>query len=144
MSRRIDNYAAFYALLAKLPGADKEQLVSEFTRGRTTSLREMTDSEYRAMIAALRRTAEKGDVNLKKMRSEALRQLQLIGVNTAEWSAVNAFTSNPRIAGKVFAALSVDELRELTKKLRAIKQKREAEMRAKLITSDKYNKLPIC
>lgn len=144
MSRHIDNYAAFYALLTKLPGADKEQLVSEFTQGRTTSLREMTDSEYRAMIAALRRTAEKGDVNLKKMRSEALHQLQLLGVNTADWADVNAFTSNRRTAGKVFAALSVDELRELTKKLRAIKQKRDAEMRAKLITSDKYNKLPIC
>ena len=53
MSRKkIDNYAAFYALLKKMPGADKEQLVETFTLGRTSSLREMNPGEYKAMIAA--------------------------------------------------------------------------------------------
>ena len=30
------NYARFYTLLKKMPGADKETLVSQYTDGRTT------------------------------------------------------------------------------------------------------------
>ena len=39
------NYARFYTLLKKLPGADKETLVYCTTCGRTISLREMTSEE---------------------------------------------------------------------------------------------------
>ena len=38
------NYARFYTLLKKMPGADKKTLVSQYTDGRTTSLRETTHS----------------------------------------------------------------------------------------------------
>ena len=142
MKRQIDNYAAFYALLKKLPGADKEQLVAEFTRGRTTSLREMQAGEYRAMIAAMQAAAGQGPEALRKARSAALKQLQLVGVDTTDWDAVNRYVSQPKIAGKVFAALSVDELHELTRKLRAIKQKREIDARARLI--ERYKAVGSC
>ena len=36
------NYGRFYCLLKKLPGADKETLVSSFTNGRTVHLHKMS------------------------------------------------------------------------------------------------------
>lgn len=33
---KVTNFARFYALLGKLPGADKETLVYQFTGGRTS------------------------------------------------------------------------------------------------------------
>ena len=45
-----ENYAAFYSLLNRLPTSDrealKESIVSQYTDGRTTSLREMTLKEF--------------------------------------------------------------------------------------------------
>ena len=43
------NYARFYALLKKMPYADKATLVEQYTHGRTTHLHETTASEYRTM-----------------------------------------------------------------------------------------------
>lgn len=52
-----ENYAAFYSLLNRLPTSDrealKESIVSQYTDGRTTSLREMTLKEYSAAVAAM-------------------------------------------------------------------------------------------
>ena len=49
MEQEVTNYARFYALLKKLPGADKETLVYQFTGGRTKSLRQMSEKEYESM-----------------------------------------------------------------------------------------------
>ena len=50
-----ENYAVFYSLLNRLPTSDrdalKESIVSQYTDGRTTSLREMTLKEYSAAVA---------------------------------------------------------------------------------------------
>lgn len=43
------NYTRFYTLLKKMPGADKETLVYQFTQGRTVHLRQMSAKEYDAM-----------------------------------------------------------------------------------------------
>ncbi len=54
-----ENYAAFYSLLNRLPTSDrealKESIVSQYTDGRTTSLREMTLKEYSAAVAAMQK-----------------------------------------------------------------------------------------
>ena len=51
------NYARFYILLNRLPTEDKDELkaslVSQYTGGRTESLREMTVNEYDAMCETL-------------------------------------------------------------------------------------------
>ena len=60
MAQEITNYARFYALLGKLPGANKETLVYQFTNGRTTHLRLMADSEYRSMCNEMERVAIAG------------------------------------------------------------------------------------
>lgn len=56
------NYARFYILLNRLPTEDKDELkaslVSQYTGGRTESLREMTVNEYDAMCEDMQRMDE--------------------------------------------------------------------------------------
>jgi len=124
------NYAAFYALLKRMPEMDKESLVLQWTDGRTSSLREMTEAEYNMMIRELRGTVE--DLEAKrKARSAVLKQLQLYGVDTSDWSIVDRFCSSPKIAGKPFRYLSTPELKCLRRKLLSMRFKaREAEIRS--------------
>lgn len=132
---QISNYHRFYASFNHLPcGGDredmKESLVSSYTNGRTTSLREMSEAEYNAMCAALEHKVNPNARALyiqerKRRRSSALHQLQLYGVDTTDWNKVNAFCEQPRIAGKPFRDLDCEELEALTRKMRAIIRKRD-------------------
>ncbi len=125
------NYARFYALMRHMPNADKETLVAQYSNGRTTHLREMSDWEYRAMCEGMERVA--GDHErrealrraLKSKRSAALHQMQLLGINTADWQSVDAFCRNKRIVGKNFRELSGEELEALTNKVRIILRKQK-------------------
>ena len=47
------NYRKFYALLKRLPGADKEELVMQFTDGRTDSCEAMSDAEFGFMLSCM-------------------------------------------------------------------------------------------
>lgn len=116
------NYARFYTLLKKLPGADKETLVSSFTNGRTVSLHEMSAKEYAAMCASLEEHTG-WRVQLKKKRSLCLKLMQQAGIDTTDWQRINDFCRHPRIAGKVFAKLTLADLDSLQTKLRAIMRK---------------------
>ena len=124
-------YARFYALLGQLPGADKETLVRQFTDGRTTHLHLMSSGEYSAMCREMSRVS--GDdarqaawrAELRRKRSAVLHQMQLLGVDTADWTAVDRFCLDPRIAGSAFRELDGDALTALLVKLRIIRRKRE-------------------
>ena len=124
------NYARFYALLKRLPGADKETLVYQFTGGRTKSLRQMAAREYESMCREMERVAgfdERREAyrrELRRKRSAALHQMQLLGIDTADWDRVNDFCRDPRIAGAEFRSLDTDGLDALTTKIRAIRRKR--------------------
>lgn len=124
------SFARFYALLRRLPGADKETLVYQFSGGRTTHLHLMTQEEYQAMCHEMERVAgydERRQVwrqEMKRKRSAALHQMQLLGVDTADWGRVDAYCLDKRIAGKIFRELDGDELDALTTKLRIIRRKR--------------------
>lgn len=122
------NYARFYVLLKKMedPVGDKEQLrrslVCQYTQGRTDSLREMLPEEYRQMCHNLEEiTGERA--LLRKMRSECLKQMQRLGVDTTDWTRVNALCQDPRIAGKEFRCLKAEELKAVSVKLRVIRGK---------------------
>ena len=54
------NYARFYALLARLPGADKDELVYRFTDGRTTHLHLTTPDEYDVLCLCRNGNEEQG------------------------------------------------------------------------------------
>ena len=125
------NYARCYALLGKLPGADKETLVYQFTNGRTMHLHLMAENEYRSMCNEMERVAgyderrEARRREMKRKRSAVLHQMQLLGVDTDDWGKVDAFCQNKRIAGKVFRELDGEELDAMLVKLRIIRRKRE-------------------
>lgn len=130
----VQNYHRFYASFNRLPCDGnreemKETIVASFTQGRTKSLREMTDTEYKAMCLSLEQRISAGTryivQELKRSWSAALHQMQLYGVDTTDWSKVNDFCRQPRIAGKAFRDLDCVELAALTKKMRAIIKKRE-------------------
>lgn len=127
----VDNYGKFYKLLKLLPGADKETLVRQFTNERTEHLRQMTQTEYELMCKEMERVAgydERRAALLKekrKARSGVLHQMQLWGVNTADWKAVDSFCKDKRIAGKVFRELDMEELNALNAKIRAMRRKKE-------------------
>lgn len=133
MKNKPTTYARFYALLGRMT-ADREQvkeiLVSRFTNGRTTSLREMKASEYDAMCMAMEAEIKHPGMSedeykrdLKRLRSAVLHRMQKMGIDTADWTMVDAFCSQPRIAGKRFSQLEPAELEVLIAKLEAMRRK---------------------
>lgn len=118
------NYAAFYALLKSMPGASKEDLVLQWTNGRTASLKEMSEREYTLMIRQLRQQVENLEEK-KKARSAVLKQFQLYGIDTTDWDAVDRFCASPRIAGRAFRYLTIAELKTLRVKMLSIRNKAE-------------------
>lgn len=132
----MNNYKRFYKALAALPYLGdrndlKEQLVSDHTDGRTTHLGEMTREEYNRCCSVMECRVKLTDEakrlhdRLKRARSIALRLMTDYGVDTTSWDAVDAFSLQPKIAGKRFAWLTLDELGRLERKMRAILHKRE-------------------
>lgn len=127
MAGSVKNYRRFYAAFKKVPHygdeeEQKESLVSTYTKGRTSHLREMTTREYTNMCKALENMCGYGDQR-KRHRSICLYLMQELGVNTGDWQRINDFCSHPRICGKVFAQLDIPDLEALERKLRAIKRK---------------------
>jgi hypothetical protein len=122
-----NRYGRFWLAVSKLYKADecvKQQIVHQYTGGRTMSLREMSDAEYNAMCDALeRKVADDAREALRKARSSALHHMQRLGIDTTNWSRVNVFCRDSRIAGKEFGVMNTDELSELVKKLRGIERK---------------------
>lgn len=129
---KVTNFARFYALMKRMPGNQddlKEQLVLAYTGNRTSSLKEIKQSEYDAMCASLQETLD-GNVGaaefkarIKGYRSKVLHWLQVIGIDTTDWDCVDAYCLDSRIAGKVFRKLTIPELEALVPKLKAIARK---------------------
>lgn len=63
---------------------------------------------------------------LRRKRSAVLHQMQLLGIDTADWGRVDAYCTDRRIAGKRFCVLDAEELDALLKKLRAIRRKKDS------------------
>lgn len=121
------DFKRFWAVFNRLSiRGDREdcrrQIVSQYTKGRSDSLKDMTAQEYAACIAGMQSLL--GSVEeLKKGRSACLKLMQHLGIDTTDWSRVDAFCLDPRITGKRFAWLDAGELEDLQKKLRAIMNK---------------------
>lgn len=127
MKQQVTNFGRFYSAFRKLiihgePDETKRQLVSQYTAGRTDSLKEMTRKEYNDLCAAIEGMNGMRD-ELKRRRSIALKLMQELGVDTTDWAQINDFCRHPRISGKAFCQLSIKELTELATKLRTIKRK---------------------
>lgn len=123
----ITKFGRFYASFNELPyDGDRNELkcsvVSQYTFGRTEHLHEMTRREYENCCSALEVLSGRRE-RLKKGRSVCLKLMQRLGVNTADWTAVDNFCQNPRIAGKRFSQIRLDEIQGLQRKLRAIERR---------------------
>lgn len=124
---RPHGYGRFYSAFRKLiirgdPEETKRVLVSQYTGGRTDSLKGMTLKEYTDLCNAIEEM--NGTRNeLRHRRSTALKLIQELGVDTTDWAQINDFCRHPRIAGKAFGQLSIEELTELATRLRSIKRK---------------------
>lgn len=127
MAQEVTNFARFYASFNRLPcGGDrddmKRDLVRQWTWNRTDSLREMTKAEYNACCEAMERLTGRKDEQ-KKKRSQCLKLMQKLGIDTSDWTRINYFCQDQRIAGKPFARLTNEELDALAVKLRSIQRK---------------------
>ena len=56
----------------------------------------------------------------KKLRSQILKKLQQHGVDTTDWTNVNRFMEQPRIAGKRLYNMNHEEMKSLIRKLGSI------------------------
>lgn len=132
-SRKFLISSVFFGLFKRLAYVgDRDELrkvlVSRYTNGRTDELRYIRESEYEALCASLERELGIFDEvslkhRLRRKRSACLHLMQKLGVNTADWSRVNALCRDPRICGKDFYPLTVEELDALCAKLRSIERK---------------------
>lgn len=132
--QEVTNFARFYSILKRVPKIGdneylKKEMVSVATGGRTESLKEITRKEYDDLCNILeKRFPEKRNIYVeqrRKKRSSCLKLLQKIGVDTTNWTAINNYRKSPKIAGKVFAELDIEELQHLSLKLRMILKKQE-------------------
>ena len=130
------NYSRFYAVLNRVPHVGereelKRSLVNSVSLGRTDSLRELTDREYNTLCNTLERSLgekpHRENSDLRRHRSQCLHLMQLWGVNTADWAAVDRFCLDRRIAGKKFRKIDMDGLDKLSNKLRAMQKKKGEE-----------------
>lgn len=128
-------HSRFYGLIAQLPHANKEDLIWEYSHTVTTSLSEFYQrmpKDYARMINDLqkmvdsmkeRKKPEENTAELKRLRSAILHRLQKHGVDTTDWTKVNAFMSQPRIVGKTLGRMSIEEMKALIPKLENILKK---------------------
>lgn len=145
-AKKHNPHSQFYTLLASMPGAEKEELVWEYSHKLTTSLAEFyktRPAQYKKMISDMQRTISQSakpddktkliiDRELKKRRSAILLRLQKMGVDTTNWSIVNKFMRNPKIAGKTLGEMDSEEMEMLIPKLEAIMRKDQADLTRKL------------
>ena len=129
----IENYARFYTLLKRMPyEGDKDdlkrELVSQGTNGRTESLKDVTPKEYAAICEAMERVVPAALKDWyveqrRRQRSICLKLMQQIGVDTTSWTAINNYCKSPKIAGKEFRTIGIEDLKNLSLKLRMILKK---------------------
>ncbi len=129
-----NQHARFYALLSRLPQTSKTELVWQYSNMSTDSLYEfyrsnpaaynrMLDDMQQLVTSVTRQAGPANQAELKKLRSGILHRLQKHGVDTTDWSKVNQFLENPRIAGKRLYDLTEAEMRVLIPKLESILRK---------------------
>lgn len=123
----MNRYTEFFKYAQKLgiTDDDRAEMVRNYTGGRTSSLRELSDSELTTLTDHI---ALQHKLSIRSRRSVVLGIIQeMIGkcITRSEWwNAVDKICTNPRIAGKPFKELSIAELDKVAVKLRVIARKR--------------------
>ena len=112
----------FHAILNKKGLMDmKSDIIAQYG---VESTKELTLQQLNTLIDRLNGSEVPAPV--RKARSSVLHQLSKLGVTgSAEdgFDRVNGYLCHPRIAGKTLYAMTLDELKACTRKLRAIREK---------------------
>ena len=121
-------------------GCDKyrEDILEPFG---VTSTKDLTEPQLDRLIATFSHDRKSdAPLEVRNARSVILKLLMDMGIydNSGDWKRVNAFMMDKRISGKLLYQMSMEEMKALTAKLRAIiekdkKQKRELN---RIITSN--------
>ncbi len=154
--RKSSPHARFYAVFARMVGADKEDIIWDYSNKLTTSLNEFKEknpSAYTAMLIDLEQKfpaakqaakpsskAGKQAVSdeTRKLRSGILKRLQKHGIDTTDWNCVNRFLENPKIAGKRMYNMTDDEMKSFIRKMESILAK-DLEEKQQIETLSKLN-----
>lgn len=124
--KRHGRYGRFFALIkGKENLIDREELALQFSDGRTTSFTGLTDQEFNEMCDCIeqRQLEDRNSYKeqLRRARASVLKRIGKLGINTFDnWDEVNAFLMSPKIAGKLLYEMTLQELKDLTRKLEAI------------------------
>lgn len=95
------------------------------------STKDLTNDQLDELIERLNdmQRKRKGEVPkaVRRQRSVILTILNKMGIyaDNGDWSRVNAFLMQPRIAGKLLYEMNSDELLALARKLRVIQRKQD-------------------
>lgn len=125
-AKKCSRYGRFWGLIkGKEKYIDKDEIVLQFTDGRTTHLHEMKESEFHEMCDCIQARFHQEKTlyqeQIRKGRAAVLLRVGRLGINTVDnWDEVNAFLLSPKIAGKLLYDMSVEEMKALVKKLEAI------------------------
>lgn len=127
----IFDFRRFFTILKKHPEADRHEMVYNATYGETDDIKLLTEEEYKALCKELE-GKDKDKEKRKSVGSDLLHLLQLIGVNTADWDAVDEYLKNPQIYSgicpypKRYIETTTDERKLIMNKLHSIRRKDEA------------------
>jgi len=136
--KTLNPHSRFFGLINRLPHADAQDLVWQYSKMLTESLSEFYAKRpdlYNIMIQDLQKMVNKMDKpgetpkipdtnrDIKKLRSAVLHRLQKHGIDTTNWEKVNSFLEQPRIAGKRLYQMNLEEIENLIKKLESILKK---------------------
>lgn len=91
---------------------------------------DLSDNQVDELIARLKNSINNRynvPNDVRTWRSNALSLINMCGIyaNNNDWSNVNRFMLNPRICGKLLYELTVEELKDLCRKLRVVAAKKE-------------------
>lgn len=117
-------YSRFYCLVAQLSNYTAEDAVYDFTNGRTTHKTDLSALEYAQLCRYLEKLIKGIENDRRRFYGSAvLKQLQIMGIDTTSWDAVDRFLTNPRIAGMRYIELTADEHIALLWKLKQMAAK---------------------
>jgi hypothetical protein len=100
----------------------KEHILSGYGVESTMDLSDVQlDDVIRRVEDLLNKKSQEADKLTREWRHKCLRLIKECGIDTNNWSAVNAFMLNPRICGKHLYELNTDELQVLHRKLHNVR-----------------------
>ncbi|WP_295675687.1 hypothetical protein [uncultured Mucilaginibacter sp.] len=126
---------ALHQVLLKLNVIDcKKEIVGQYG---VESSRDLTDKQLDELLERLakgitnRYSTEQG---LKAWRSHVIVQLNKYGIYATnnDWTKVNQFMLDKRVAGKLLYELNVDELKALVPKIASMAKKRSEKQRSEI------------